>query len=431
MDASWWQAYISEVKDVFKGRLFTSLDHCYGADQFRNTYRNSGAAAIALAAHAGARKIVLLGYDCQKTYDKAHWHNDHPRGLGNASSIDTWPAIFDRIATDCGHVRIVNCSRETALNAFGRGDLLQELAEKPRRHVIRVDGMCGLGDNIYQRAFVRHLDAEVYVDTPWPELYADLAHVHCIRAETKLRTQVKNITATDHEWSVAPRRAQVMRVGYGNSEFVRGSIIDAMARCFGIGRPTFDLPDFGPSPIKSDRPVAIIRPVTARKEWLNTARNPLPDYVNQAADELRRRGFYVVSVADLKDGEEWLVGDAPSADLVLHKGELNITQLLAAIQHAAVVVGGVGWIVPACIAASTSLYCILGGNLAHNAPKKITNPSMDLSKVGWAWPDKPCRCSVKQHDCNKVINGFDDHFRAWLDGQGLFGSCDKRFGVAA
>ena len=39
-----------------------------------------------------------------------------------------------------------------------------------------VDGMCGLGDNIYQRAVLKRLllDGPVYLRTPWPELVADL-----------------------------------------------------------------------------------------------------------------------------------------------------------------------------------------------------------------------------------------------------------------
>ena len=205
-----------------------------------------------------------------------------------------------------------------------------------------------------------------------------------------------------------------------------------MVRRFGIGRPTFDLPDFGPSPIQTDRPVAIVRPVTARREWLNTARNPAPEYVAQAAVELRRRGFHVASVADLADGEEWLVGEAPPADTVLHQGELDVRRLLAAVRHAAVVVGGVGWIVPACIATRTPLYVVLGGQLGHNAPERITDAAaMDLSRVGWAWPARPCACSAKTHNCNKVIDGFDEQFAGWLDGQGLLGLGAQRAAVAA
>ena len=56
-------------------------------------------------------------------------------------------------------------------------------------------GMHGLGDNIYQRAHVRQAVAngsEIYLTTPWPQLYADLPGVRCVRPNSHLRTQAKN-----------------------------------------------------------------------------------------------------------------------------------------------------------------------------------------------------------------------------------------------
>lgn len=289
--------------------------------------------------------------------------------------------------------------------------------------------MLGLGDSIYQRAFIRHLPGACIITT-WPELYADL-DVRCIQAETRLRTQGKSAARSDYRWHLLPPLRREIVVRYGAQDLKAGSIIDAMARQFGVHSPVFDLPDFGPSPIKTDQPVAIVRPVTARSEWLNTARNPRPEYIAAASRELRRRGFYVVSVADLESDAEWVVGRPPAADLALHRGELGITQLLAAISHASVVVGGVGWIVPACIAAGTPLYVVLGGQLGHNAPERITGAGMDLSRVGWAWPERPCMCTKRTHDCDKEINGFDQAFAAWLDGQDLLGGGQPSAGVAA
>lgn len=430
MDREWWRIHIDEVRTLFSGQLLTSAAHCYGAKRIgSDEFPNSGAGAIVAAVRFGAKRIVLLGYDCQHTWGQTHWHGAHPKGLGDAVSVGKWGEHFEALARRLKDVEIINCSRETALSCFVRRDLQDALGgqQKP----IMIHGMRGLGDNIYQRAFARNLDAEVYLDTPWPQLYEDLPHVHCVRAETRLRTQKKNVEAASHGWVAAPRRAKEIRIGYGHADLRHGSILGAMARQFGTSAAVFDLPDFGRSPVETDRPVAIVRPVTARREWLNTARNPKPEYIAQAADELRRRGYFVVSLADLQDGEEWLVGDPPGADLVLHKGELNITQLLAAVRHAAVVVGGVGWIVPACIAMKTPLYVVLGGQLGHNAPDKITDPAMDLSNVGWAWPARPCKCTSKQHDCEKEIHGFDHQFVDWLDRQNLRGCTTQASGVAA
>ncbi len=50
------------------------------------TGRNSGYQAINLAVHYGARRIVLLGYDLQRTDGKAHFFGNHPQAGQNAPS---------------------------------------------------------------------------------------------------------------------------------------------------------------------------------------------------------------------------------------------------------------------------------------------------------------------------------------------------------
>lgn len=278
-----------------------------------------------------------------------------------------------------------------------------------------IRGMRGLGDNIYQRGFVRALPG-AYLDTPWPELYEGL-DVHCVRAATSLRTQAKNVRRSRHRWAHPPSRVREMRIGYGHADLRAGSIIGTMRRQFGVDHPVFDLPDFGPSP-QAGR-YAVIRPVTVRTEWRNEARNPDAGHIAQAAQVLRRRGYTVVSVADLAAGAEWAVEPLPEADITWHAGELDICRLLALVQRAALVVGGVGWIVPACIAAQVPLYCVLGGHGGHNAPERITDPRMDLSRVGWAMPDAFCRCSDMRHACRKGIGNFNGKFEQWMDQNAL------------
>lgn len=128
MDRAWWLAHLAETT-AFQGVRYTScvLGHRgHGIDRVPKPfehYGNSGAGAIALAHKGGAAKIVLLGYDCQRTAGKSHWHGDHPRGLGNAGSMPKWPKRFAEMAEAFKDVEIVNCSRETALTCFPRGDL--------------------------------------------------------------------------------------------------------------------------------------------------------------------------------------------------------------------------------------------------------------------------------------------------------------------
>ena len=42
----------------------------------------------------GAKRVVMLGYDCQHTGGRAHWHPDHGGHLGNAKTIDRWWSAY-------------------------------------------------------------------------------------------------------------------------------------------------------------------------------------------------------------------------------------------------------------------------------------------------------------------------------------------------
>ncbi len=124
MDRAWWDTYIGEVRRGFGGRMISPLRNCHGTQYVRfDRGRNSGAGAIALAAHFGARRIILLGYDAQKTNGQAHWHGNHPRNLGNAGTANKWPAQFADMAKRLRGVEIVNASRATAITCWPRVDL--------------------------------------------------------------------------------------------------------------------------------------------------------------------------------------------------------------------------------------------------------------------------------------------------------------------
>lgn len=271
---------------------------------------------------------------------------------------------------------------------------------------MNVQGMLGLGDNIYQRAFVKQLRGPVMLQTPWPELYRDLPDVHPVRPDTRLRTQAKNI-ARHSRWQAMPRGHQA-RVAYG-----RRGIWHGMRNCFGVPPGEFDLPDFGPSPVAGQ--YVLVRPVTVRSEWRADARNPRPEYVAKAAAELQRRGYRVVSVADLQEGKEWALEPLPPADIRYHAGELPVDQLLALVQGATAVIGGIGWIVPACIAARVPAWIVCGGQGGFNAPELITHPSMPLDHMTFAVPDNFCRCTERSHTCDKRIANYDQRFAEWAD----------------
>src|SRR5690606_10038786 len=67
MDLAWWKTYWPEVMRVFRGERIAPFKSPYARKIRFDGARNSGASAIALAAYAGARRIILIGYDCQYT----------------------------------------------------------------------------------------------------------------------------------------------------------------------------------------------------------------------------------------------------------------------------------------------------------------------------------------------------------------------------
>lgn len=124
MDMLWWKSHLKEIRESFRGEKIAPIA-APGARrvQFRRC-GNSGAGAIALADFSGAERIGLLGYDCQHTGGKKHWHGDHPEGsgAGNAGSVHKWPKQFRSVAETI-RAEVVNLTRETALDVWPRGDL--------------------------------------------------------------------------------------------------------------------------------------------------------------------------------------------------------------------------------------------------------------------------------------------------------------------
>lgn len=131
MDKAWWDVYLNQVNTEFTGDKFTTDKQLQklGINYVDiNAYGNSGAAAIALAVYSGAKDILLLGYDCQKTNGLAHWHGDHPPMLGNAKKIDKWHDKFYELKKDFDNINIINCTRDTALDMFKRMELENAIA---------------------------------------------------------------------------------------------------------------------------------------------------------------------------------------------------------------------------------------------------------------------------------------------------------------
>ena len=272
-----------------------------------------------------------------------------------------------------------------------------------------IDSMQGLGDNIYQRAFISQVKEPVYLNTPWPEIYEGLPNVRFLKRNTTLRTQRKNIERISRDWAKPPGRGIIQR----RNRYTREGVFPGMSRSMGISPAAMTLPSYGQNPHVGEV-YAVIRPCTVRAEWAAPSRNCDPEYITEAATQMQAAGIKVISVADLEPNQEWLVGKAPPADVRYHTGELNIYQLLSLIEGAAMVVGPVGWIVPACMAYQKEALIICGGNGGHNHPSCLTDPDREVPSVQFAIPEPMCMCTERQHACKKEIPEFASKFAATL-----------------
>lgn len=269
-----------------------------------------------------------------------------------------------------------------------------------------IHGMFGLGDGLYQRAFIKAMPKPLYLSTPWPILYSDIPGVHCVRPQTNLRTQAKNI-ARHSSWLMPPAKQPARYIRYGTE-----GIIPGMIASFGVIPCEFDLPPLPPSPETGK--YVVVRPATVRSEWRADTRNPDPHYINVAAHYAYHQGYRIISVADLQEGQEWLVGemDYPT-DACYHKGELPVEQLLALVANASAVIGGIGWLVPAALSAKVPAWIICGGQGGYNAPELITPKGQ--SNITFAVPDNFCRCRLKIHSCDKRISDYDSKLTTWAE----------------
>lgn len=82
-----------------------------------HTGNNSGYQAINLAYLLGATRILLLGYDMGAT-GNGHFFGKHPQNLRQCSDYGKFRAPFRTINPADYGLEIINCTRETALDAF-------------------------------------------------------------------------------------------------------------------------------------------------------------------------------------------------------------------------------------------------------------------------------------------------------------------------
>jgi hypothetical protein len=91
---------------------------------------NSGFQLLNIAVQAGARRILLLGYDCQRGEDgRRHWFGDHPEPMNLDSPYGrfAYEADFAAASIKAAGVEVINCSTRTALVNYPRQPITEAL----------------------------------------------------------------------------------------------------------------------------------------------------------------------------------------------------------------------------------------------------------------------------------------------------------------
>lgn len=92
------------------------------------TGRNSGYQAINIAVLAGAKKILLLGYDMRFKDGKSHWFGDHPVKTPEHSYkhyAQNFKAMVPQLQK--AGVSVINCTPGSLINCFPFSTVKQEL----------------------------------------------------------------------------------------------------------------------------------------------------------------------------------------------------------------------------------------------------------------------------------------------------------------
>jgi len=93
------------------------------------TGRNSGFQAIYLAMMAGAARIVLLGFDMDRTPGRSHWFGNHPAGNPDGDALGRFASEISKLAKTARQIgcEIINASPHTKLTCFERVTLKEEI----------------------------------------------------------------------------------------------------------------------------------------------------------------------------------------------------------------------------------------------------------------------------------------------------------------
>lgn len=140
-DYKWWKVH-QRATQAFHGERWTQdidaantwgLNHVAGKHDVglgRDCLHfgdNSGYQAVNLAYLAGAKRVLLLGFDMMPDGSKAHWFGSHEGILKDPTAYDRFNRAFEMMTPEKYGLEVINCSRRTALTCFPRMELADAL----------------------------------------------------------------------------------------------------------------------------------------------------------------------------------------------------------------------------------------------------------------------------------------------------------------
>ncbi|RVD14303.1 MAG: methyltransferase domain-containing protein [Mesorhizobium sp.] len=443
-DDDWWTS-VGSKEPPFAGEIVTpagigpkvctrliraSPDKGFSSDSERVAVSaTSVSGALHVAIHRGGHPVFVLGVDGKVGADgRRHHHNGRYKNPLRHGWAKRHNAELERLAMSIRSlgIDVYNCSPVSDLSCWPKLDFeeavsmahaaLMKAAPSPAKFPLAVMSMYGAGDCIHQRAVLRELmkTNDVELQTFYTAMYHDLEaeglRVTLIN-RPNLPPRMRDRGNQNQSGSTKLNTAQ-MKIGYDHAQTRRhGTLLNAMFGSVGLKIP--ERPDFS-MPVKQEwrneakaligdtggKPVMIYRPIVVNATWLAPARSPDPAAYAALYRSIKDR-FFTVSVCDLTQKGEEIVGEEQDADLKLHRGEADFETLAGLFAEAALVFGNAGFTPILAQAVGTPNICVYGGNESF----RFTNicgahlaPTLPIEPV------KPCECFDRHHKCDKTID---------------------------
>ncbi|MDX8513536.1 methyltransferase domain-containing protein [Mesorhizobium captivum] len=405
--------------------------------------------ALHVAVHkGGGPAIFVMGVDGKVGADgRRHHHDGRYKNPLIAGWFKRQSAELEKLTRSIRAlgIEIYNCSPVSELACWPKIDFeeavrmalvalkevrtLQGSLPAPHKPSLVALGMYGMGDCLHQRAVIREMmktrqvELQTYYTAIYHDLIAEGLKVTLVE-RPNLPPRIRDAGNTAHPTRPSRLAAADMRIGYDHARTKKhGTLLGGMFGSVGLAVP--ERPDFS-LPVKAEwraaarrliedaaeakgretvkalttKPLMVYRPIIVNGTWPCPSRSPDPVAYAELYRSIRDR-FFVVSVCDLNQKGEEIVGEEQDADLKLHHGEADFETLSGLFAEAALVFGNAGFTPILAQAVGTPNIVVYGGNESFRYTNAV---GAHLAPTLAVEPVKPCECFDRHHKCDKTID---------------------------